>query len=1031
MDNHLLLIGIDRYNKFTGEGKLLTTCVKDVQDFKFVLLEKFFFEKENVIELVNAQATNINIQNELENYSTILNDESNLVIYFSGHGGLRTSTDRGYWIPSDANETDYSNWIGNETILNLISKINAKHVVVLSDCCFATSLLLTNPSKSMKNDLDLYTSRWALTSGREITYCGGKGENSFFGETLINYLSQTKKDVRFGSLVEAVKSAFETNILQKPQGYPLMDKRHQGGEFVFKIRDAKQLNNQRLKGYKLFKKIIDRYTSSNKIEELEVYESKTNKIGYHLIREEDKIKKTVTHYLYLYEGIIQTRTLEHLREKHAYIFRGNTIIFLPKEVNQTNFEARKKNIGSLFSPLNIFYIDEFIADLCSRYIEDDDEKYLNIKNFIEPDYKGANINIRDWYKEPDNPILVVKGTAGIGKTTFAKFISDDYAKSDNRNVLFVDSHEILEELNKQYRLGKKLDLYDLYKASIVSSEFALDADLFSLSMDAGNLLLIIDGLEEIISRSSYFDIDYFFNSIISSNSGLGNTKIVITSRTFFWDKSNIIDESIQSVELEPFDDKRRDRFFRKSFIIEPNKAKKAIKISEEFSLPDDEGTPYYHPFVLDIIKEIVESDQEVLFSDSTVESKWLRSENKIDYIIYRISEREEKRVMQVKVDSQIEIFNHLAVYEKGVINENELKEFVKSTLHLVEIDDNIINSLKSHPFLKYNKSKKLFTFRYDFFENYFISLFIRRLLDINNENEIDSNLIKLFSQKLNHGSDTIAHLLLNLEDWTEDNIMKIRDLIEQICEEEFNDKKIRQKSISGLFNLALSANIHFTSNSRSQNTKLLKDLFSSSHGSNLENIHLININSLESKIRFDFSNLTISNSVFDNYNLFWECNGNESTYFFNCSLARLGVNKKSTKIPKVNFVNCTVEDGSLEEAYSVDEEILVNSIKKAKILFEGFARIFYKHGKFKKISEWIVEDPLNYGKIVSYGVSSKKLITELVNNGVLIREKDLKYGDIKISINVESKEDVLKFITEGKQTEDMIDVVELIAKLMK
>lgn len=1027
MTNHLFLIGIDRYQNFKPPGNLLTTCVKDVQDLKFVLQEKYFFTNENTTELINENATNLNIQNELENYSTILTVEDNLVIYFSGHGGLKKSNSRGFWIPSDADESTYLKWLGNETILNLISNIDAKHIVVLSDCCFATSLLLTNPSKSKVN-LDEFSSRWALTSGREVTYCGSQNENSFFGSSLIEYLSSAKKDIRLGSLIEYVKAKFDGNIFQRPQGYPLQDKNHQAGEFIFKIKDTKPLNELKLRGYKLFKKIVDKYTTTNSIEELEEFENKTNKIGYHLIREEDKIKRSVTYYLYLYEGINQTRTFEHLKEKHPKIFDRNTIIFLPKERNQKNYEQRKNNIRYLFHPLNIFYIDEFINNLSSKYLESDDEKYLNIKNFIEPDYKSDNLNVRKWFSLTDNPVLVVKGTAGIGKTTFAKYISDEYSYREDRDVLFIDSYEIQEELNKQQRIGQKLDLYNLYRAANNHNDFTLDEDLFSLSMDAGNLLLIIDGLEEIISRSAYLDIDYFFNSIISSNIGLGNTKIVITSRTFFWDKTNIIDESIKSIELEPFDINRRDDFFKKSFNNDEKKQKKAIRISEDFSLPDDNGVEFYHPFVLDIIKEIVESGQEVLFSDSTVESDWLNKENKIDYIIYRICEREEKRVKQIEVDSQILIFNHLAIYEKGIIKEEELKDFVKKTLSLVDVDNNTIDSLKTHPFLTFDKS--FFSFKYDFFENYFIGLFIKKLIEIESDYDIDSPLINLFAQKLIHGSDTIKHIVKNIESWNENNILKISDLIQQISKTDFDDIKVKQKAISGLFNLALSINIKFTSNSRGNNTKLLQDLFSKRNRKSLENVHLININSLESKIRFDFSGISFYNSVFSHYNLFWECNGDQETYFYNCKLLGLGQNKKSTKIPLVNFINCNKEDNSVDDAYKIDNDILENSIKKSKILLEGFSRIFYKNGKFIRLTEWKVNEPHNFGKVNSYSVKFKNLINLLLEKEIIKIEKDKNHGDMKTFINPDYREDILKFISEGKQTKKLINTIESIAEIL-
>ncbi len=1030
MRNHLLLIGIDRYPKFKGDGANLTTCVKDIQDLKYVLLEKYFFENDYITELVNENATNINIQNELENYSSTLEKDDNLIIYFSGHGGLKKSANRGFWVPSDGDQENHSNWLGNETILSLISNIKAKHIVVLSDCCFATSILLTNPSKVTSIELDEFGSRWALTSGRDITYCGSVGENSFFGESIIDLLSKAKNDIRLGTLIEYVKSRFDSNILQKPQGYPLSDKNHQGGEFIFKIKDTKDLNNSHFRGYKLFKKIISNYTTSNIIEEIEVYESKTNKIGFHLIREEDKIRKSVIFYLYLYEGTNQSKTLAFLKEKHPYIFNEKkTIIFIPKEKNQVNFDKRKNNIQSLFKPLNIFYVDEFIESLIEKYLDIDEEKYLNIKNFIEPNYKSDNLSIKKWFEEPDNPILVVKGTAGIGKTTFAKYISDEYSLINKRNVLFIDSFEIQEQLNKQQRAGEKLDLYSLYTATNDTREDSIGKELFSLSMDAGNLLLIVDGLEEIVARSAYFDIDHFFNSIISYNSGLGNTKIVITSRTFFWDKTNIIDKSIKTIELEPFDIGRRNKFFNKSFINEPRKEKKAISISEDFNIPDENDIPFYHPFVLDIIKEIVESDSEVLFSDSTVESDWLNQTNKIDYIIYRICEREEKRVKQIDVDSQILIFNHLAIYNKGFIKESELKEFVISSLSLKDIDNNTVKSLQTHPFLTYNKLNKSFSFKYDFFENYFISLFLRKMIDLNDSTPIDIDLIKLISQKLTHGSDTIKYIVKNTDSWSEDNILKIRDLIDQVIDFKIENNKIKRKSISGLFNLALAINIKYRSNHREQNTRLLNDLFSTSKNT-LSNVKLLFINSLESKIRFDFSGLTFQNSDFIHFNLFWDCNNNKDTFFYDCNFEGLGQNKKATSIPKVNFINCKNDDNSLDLAYEVNNEMHDNLIKKSKLLLENFTRIFYKNGKFKRISDWIIFEPNQYGKINSYGVEGKSLVNLLLEENILLNEKDRKYKDLKTFINPKHKEELLKFITEGKQSKTVLSLISKISNLM-
>jgi hypothetical protein len=1036
MTNHLLLIGIDSYPKFSAPGNELTTCVKDVTDFKYVLLEKYFFENENVMELLNSQATNLNIQKTLEDYIPKINANSNLIIYFSGHGGLRDLTNRGYWIPYDADEVNYSKWLPNETILEIVKRIKAKHIFIIADCCFASSLLITNIEKSTQNiSLDNYKSRWVLTSGREKTYCGSVGENSFFGESLISLLGNSDENLRVGTIIEYIKEKFKSNILQQPQGYPLLDKSHDQGEFVFKLKEKKKLFEKEIKGYNLFKKVIDIYSKSNTIDEIENFEDKSNKIGYILLRENDKVRKEITHYLYLYNEINLTRTYASLMEKYKHGLK-NIIVFLPKEEGQVFLERRLKYAEKIFLPKNIFYIDDFINNLSSKSTTNDDgDKYLNINNFITPEYLVHNnkskIEINRWLKMIDNPILVIKGTAGIGKTTFAKYISDLYRginKSNNRdNILFIDSNEIQEELLYLQKVGKKIDLYSFYKAA-TANESVLDKELFAINLDAGNLLLIIDGLDEIISRNLSFDIDYFFNSINSSNVGLGNSKIIITTRSYFWDKSNIVDDIIYDIELMPFDLNRTKNFFEKSFNNNENKLKRALQISEDFKLPSDDNNFYYHPFVLDIIKEIIESNNEILFTDNVFSSSILNKEIRIDYIIGRICEREIKRVQQVDLDSQIKLFIHLAVKENGKFSEEGMKDFIKESLNIKDISKNVAETFNSHPFLHFSPQLKKLSFRYDFFENYFTSLYISKVLDLSTHTDIDFNTIKLLSQKLYHGSDTIKNITKRVLEWNDDNLLKINDIINGIINFNIEDVTLKKRAISGIFNLALSINFKFRTNSRASNTKLIVDLFSNSKNT-INNLVILNVSSLEENVRFDFSGLTFNNCIFESYSQFWDCNLNEKTYFYNCVLRNIGVAHKDILIPRENFIDCD-QDNSLFNAFQNKENRENLKISKAKVFLDDFLKIFYKNGQFKKISDFLLDESVNYPRINRHGIKRTEITDILIENEILVKIDDKKHNDTKIAVNPLYIEIITKFCFEGKLTEKIIRVIDIISKKM-
>ena len=78
--------------------------------------------------------------------------------------------------------------------------------------------------------------------------------------------------------------------------------------------------------------------------------------------------------------------------------------------------------------------------------------------------------------------------------------------------------------------------------------------MFRLSIDNGSFIIILDGLDEIISRmKENFDINSFFNKIYTDycfNSA--KTKIVITCRDSIWDETVAQSESIKELAIKKY-----------------------------------------------------------------------------------------------------------------------------------------------------------------------------------------------------------------------------------------------------------------------------------------------------------------------------------------------------------------------------------------------------------------------------------------------------------------------------------------------
>src|SRR5690606_14144051 len=111
--------------------------------------------------------------------------------------------------------------------------------------------------------------------------------------------------------------------------------------------------------------------------------------------------------------------------------------------------------------------------------------------------------------------------------------------------------------------------------------------------------------------------------------------------------------------------------------------------------------------------------------------------------------------------------------------------------------------------------------------------------------------------------------------------------------------------IANIFNLCLAINHKYFSNNIEKNTELLNSLFKSSTGS-IRNLCIIDVNP-EKPPRFDFTDLIVENSYFDNFGNFSKCSFTEKTLFTDCTILNTKYKSGKTSLSKDNFVNCTFD----------------------------------------------------------------------------------------------------------------------------
>jgi hypothetical protein len=161
---HAVLIACSNYS---GQWNKLSTTIEEAKRYKEILVSKYGFKNENIVELYDK--TYSEILSKLFSKVQSLTDNDNLVILYAGHGTYRKAGTEiiGYWVPINATspETDY---ISNNKLDEILSGCQAGHILMLSDACYSAAMRGSGDDdiNAVKQKFEYkFKSRQMLTSG--------------------------------------------------------------------------------------------------------------------------------------------------------------------------------------------------------------------------------------------------------------------------------------------------------------------------------------------------------------------------------------------------------------------------------------------------------------------------------------------------------------------------------------------------------------------------------------------------------------------------------------------------------------------------------------------------------------------------------------------------------------------------------------------------------------------------------------------------------------------------------------------------
>ena len=241
--NFALVIGIDDY---PAPLPKLKTAVNDATSFANLLSANYGFQ---VTTLLNQDATRDKILDAIAHFRKSLAENDSFLIYYAGHGSYDRGTDKGYWLPIDADPDPLitSRDISADDLITQVRGLAASHVIVISDSCFSGDLSRDAGDISPSDGNQAYIrrmqrapSRTLMASGSDepVSDSGSQGHSVFAALLLQAMQSQGAKAFTADDLFVAIRKSVLARSGQSPQYSALRDSIRSSasldtGDFVF------------------------------------------------------------------------------------------------------------------------------------------------------------------------------------------------------------------------------------------------------------------------------------------------------------------------------------------------------------------------------------------------------------------------------------------------------------------------------------------------------------------------------------------------------------------------------------------------------------------------------------------------------------------------------------------------------------------------------------------------------------------------------------------------------------------------------
>lgn len=599
----------------------------------------------------------------------------------------------------------------------------------------------------------------------------------------------------------------------------------------------------------------------------------------------------------------------------------------PKEISKTTgieVKNRKNNITLKCKPYEknfpeVDFTYEFIEDyiwshcLTSSFKEVSNittEPFFTDQSLYKGNVEKLSLKLLDdiiaHTSNHDKPIHIFLGDGGVGKTTFCEqaVLKMDklLEKGSKKKALLLSSFDLPDELNNS---DESIDsIQSLYRLLQDDPDTALNSQNLALNISSGNILIIIDGLDEIESKlKEKFNLEAFIDSVVELNDTYLNCSVIITSRD---NNSDRFDRSKVNVyKFKGFDDTLIDeylkvRYNQKSDYHAKGYEHKVLSYVSSIFLDDNKKVT---PLIMRLLCELVESqggEQEVL---DIGESKYFKKGSALDEVMYQVINRD---IIKQDIEEYVSCDNYFEILKDIVFDYNcniskiDLNELLKySHIGASEQDSGDYVSFYVSPL--FQRTGDDFRIKHDSLENWIKARYITHQINTTTE-EPNKNVTNVIARECYKGGFLVKEISLFSDFGKYDYLKSVIQSVLVDIENPNGDLPLLRKAISSMLYLAMSHDVR----TKETYSKILLSLFGKNDG---QRIKFLSIHG--DFFPLDFNAFTVVNGYFSGYsNLGRSFIPENKTIFVDCEFREInGSNFGKNSISNANFDNCKLPDG--------------------------------------------------------------------------------------------------------------------------